>query len=113
MGVLRAQLGAAWSFPVYVQGVGRRELKEGATHISFPVVYFPVLLIQKPGLNNSQAITEAAVLLGAVKHSILLLIHTQAFEIRPDNRGLGCDSQPAQEQSVGSWPRLPQPLSAQ
>lgn len=29
----------------------------------------------------------------------MLLIHTQAFEIRPDNRGLGCDSQPAQGRS--------------
>lgn len=29
----------------------------------------------------------------------MLLIHTQAFEIGPDGRGLGCDSQPAQRRS--------------
>lgn len=50
-----------WRVQVGAQG--------GATHKTFPVVYFPILLIQKPGLNNSQAITEAAALLGAVKHS--------------------------------------------
>lgn len=37
------------SFPVYAQGMGRWELKEGPD-TSFPVVCFPIFLI----LNNSQ-----------------------------------------------------------
>lgn len=69
-GVLRGVAqGAAMVIPSVCPGRGQVGAQGGATHITFPVVYFPILLIQKPVLNNSPAITEAAALLGAVKHS--------------------------------------------
>lgn len=70
--------------------------KRGSGTGSFLISAF---LTRKPDLNNSQAIAEASAPMGAVKCSPLLLIHTQAFGIRPVNRGLGCDSHPAQGRS--------------
>lgn len=76
---------------------GRSSLKESVGHMPLPGVCFPD---PETGSQQFSGNSRGLCSLGcSYALPTLPLIHTQAFEIRPVNRGLGCDSQPAQGRS--------------